>query len=52
MTAHDEAQGEENGRISRSVEVGNALMCSRVALSEVQINGIPKPSMSEVASTA
>jgi hypothetical protein len=48
MTAHD----EQNGRFSRSVGGGNALMCSRVALSEVQISGIPKPSMSEVASAA
>jgi hypothetical protein len=46
------AQQEQNSRISLSVQGGNALMCSRVALSEVQINGIPKPSMSEVASTA
>jgi hypothetical protein len=29
-----------------------ALLGSRVALSEVQINGIPKASMMEVASTA
>ncbi len=48
MTAHR----EHNGRICRSVEGGDALMCSRVAPSEVQINGIPKPSMAEVASTA
>ena len=50
MTAHD----EPNGRFSRSVGGGNALMCSRVALweVEVQVNGIPKPSMSEVASAA
>jgi hypothetical protein len=46
MTAH----GDQND-ISRSVRGVNALMCSRVALSEVQINGIPKPSASEVAST-
>jgi hypothetical protein len=48
MTAHR----EQNGRITWSVQGGKALMCSRVALSEVQIDGIPKPSMSEVASTA
>jgi hypothetical protein len=46
------AQQEQIRRTSLSVQGGNALMCSRVALSEVQINGIPKPSMSEVASTA
>jgi hypothetical protein len=48
MTAHD----EPNGWICSDVGAGDALMCSRVALSEVQIDGIPKPSMSEVASTA
>jgi hypothetical protein len=48
MTAHR----EQNGRITRSVQGGRALMCARVALSEVQIDGIPKPSMSEVASAA
>jgi hypothetical protein len=46
------AQQEQIRRTSLSVQGGNALMCSRVALSEVQINGIPKPSMSEVASAA
>jgi hypothetical protein len=46
------AQQEQIRRTSLSVRGGNALMCSRVALSEVQINGIPKPSMSEVASAA
>jgi hypothetical protein len=46
------AQQEQIRRTSLSVQGGDALMCSRVALSEVQINGIPKPSMSEVASTA
>jgi hypothetical protein len=48
MTAHQ----EQIRRTSLSVQGGNALVCSRVAKSEVQINGIPKPSMSEVASTA
>jgi hypothetical protein len=39
-------------RVFRCVQGGNAPMCSRVVLSEVQITGIPKASKLEVASTA
>ena len=45
-------QCASNGRVFRSVQGGNASMCTRVVLSELQITGIPKPSMLEVASTA
>lgn len=37
---------------SRCQHDWNALLCSRVSVSEVQINGIPKVGMLEVASTA
>jgi hypothetical protein len=46
------------GRVFRRVQGANAPrcsrapMCSRVVLSEVQITGIPKASILEVASTA
>jgi hypothetical protein len=45
-------QRASNGRASRYEQGRKALMCSRVAQCEVQINGIPKASMLEVASTA
>ena len=45
-------QCASNGRTFRCAQGWNAPMRSRVVLPEVQINGIPKASMLEVASTA
>jgi hypothetical protein len=45
----------QRGSRSRAIwskQDGNALMCTRVAVSQVQISGIRKQSMLEVASTA
>jgi hypothetical protein len=45
-------QYASNGRVFRCAQGGNTPMRSRVVMSEVQITGLPKASMLEVASTA
>jgi hypothetical protein len=45
-------QGWSSHRVNRGQQGEEALLRPRVALSEVQIDGIPKASTMEVASTA
>jgi hypothetical protein len=44
-------QNATHGRLYRCRREGNSLGQSRLAMSEVQICGIPKPSLGEVAPT-